>query len=205
MVNQYFLEEERLQWRGAEDNLKSGISGALTEATFRRAQAGDAEAITDLYNHYKPAIYRYLYHRSSSIQEAEELTTEVFIRVIENLPRYKGNGIPFQAWLFRVARNLVIDHYRRLNARQELEIHENIVGSTDDPEVLVERILDAERLREALKRLTPDQSDVIILRFLSGMPISEVAQVLNKSLGAVKMLQSRALESLYQMLKQEEV
>ncbi|MCK6585463.1 MAG: RNA polymerase sigma factor, partial [Anaerolineales bacterium] len=79
------------------------------------------------------------------------------------------------------------------------------VGSTDDPEVLVERILDAERLREALKRLTPDQSDVIILRFLSGMPISEVAQVLNKSLGAVKMLQSRALESLYQMLKQEEV
>lgn len=187
----------------AEVSLKPGISEPNTDTVINRAQNGDARAMTELYNQYKPAIYRYLYHRSGTRQVAEELTTEVFIRVIENLHRYQSRNLPFQAWLFRIARNLAVDHFRSNRARQEIVLEDNMVATNGATESIVERNLDVKQLHQALLSLTPDQCDVIALRFLADMPISQVAHVLNKSQGAVKMLQARALDALYQMMKQK--
>jgi RNA polymerase sigma-70 factor, ECF subfamily len=194
------------EWSGKKssyggDLLEIGITEPKTDAVIRRATRGDANAITELYERYKPVIYRYFYHRVGGRQVAEELTTEVFIRVIENLPRYETTHIPFRAWLFKIARNMAIDHFRRNKTRQHVPLDENDASPDGLPETIVENQADIERLHSALTRLTPDQCDVIVLRFLSGMPIREVAHSLNKSEGSVKMLQSRALEALYEMLK----
>lgn len=183
------------------DKLSPGRTEAVSKETIKRAQNGDANAISELYEQYKPAVYRYLYFRCEGQQVAEELTTEVFIRVIENLPRYKLRSTPFQAWLFRIARNLVIDHYRRSKIRQHLALDENWAGTKEGTESIVERKLDIEELRQALRKLSPDQCDVVVMRFLADMPISQVAQTMKKSQGAVKMLQTRALKSLNGLIK----
>jgi RNA polymerase sigma-70 factor, ECF subfamily len=195
-----------LEWRFSEriwtvDKLSAGKAEAVIQERIKRAQNGDTNAMSELYEHYKPAVYRYLYFRCGAQPVAEELTTEVFIRVIENLPRYKVKSTPFQAWLFRIARNLVIDHYRRSNIRQHLALDENLAGTKEGTESIVERRLDIEELQQALRKLSPDQCDVIVMRFLADMPISQVAQTLKKSQGAVKMLQARALKSLNGLIK----
>jgi len=165
------------------------------------AKNGDSKAISDLYVQYKPPILNYLSNRVGDMQVAEELTTEVFIRMINNLPKYKHKNVPFQVWLFKIARNLVIDHYRVTKNYNHVELHEEIVGNSDLPEIKVEKNLEAEKLRNAIRNLTNDQSDVITLRFIAEMPINQVAKVLNKSEGAIKMLQTRGLEALNKMMK----
>jgi RNA polymerase sigma-70 factor, ECF subfamily len=195
-----------LEWRFFErtwtvNQLEPGKTEAVSEETIKRAQNGDANAMSELYEQFKPSVYRYLYFRSEGQQVAEELTTEVFIRVIESLPRYKIKSTPFQAWLFRIARNLVIDHYRRSKTRQHLMLDENMAGTKEWTESIVEHRLDLEELQQALRKLSPDQCDVIVMRFLADMPISQVAQALKKSQGAVKMLQARALKSLNGLIK----
>lgn len=185
----------------AEVHLESINNLNRSEKLISHAKNGDSRAISDLYNQYKPLILNYLYHRSGDIHIAEGLTTEVFIRMIKNLPHYKNSKAPFQVWLFKIARNLLIDHYRVTKNYQHVELQEDIVGTTDSPETKVEINMEVERLRKALQKLTCDQSDVIILRFIAEMPISQVAQVLKKSEGSVKMLQTRALQSLNQLMK----
>jgi RNA polymerase sigma-70 factor, ECF subfamily len=197
----------KLMWKAAEphpkeDKSATGVSDSTANVVVQRAQEGDETALTELYTQYKPGVYRYLYYRTGIRQVAEELTTEVFIRVIESLPRYHSKNVPFQSWLFRIARNLAIDHFRRHNTHQSVDIDENLVIISEGTEAIVERNLDLEQLHQALLKLSPSQCDVIVLRFLADMPIRQVAQVLKKSEGAVKMLQARALETLSLRMKQ---
>lgn len=165
------------------------------------AKKGDSKAISELYNQYKPRILNYLYHRVGDSQVAEELTTEVFIRMIDNLPKFKLKNVPFQVWLFKIARNLLIDHYRISKKYNHVELHEEIVSNSDLPEIKIEKNMEVEILRNAICNLTDDQSDVITLRFIAEMPINQVAKVLKKSEGAIKMLQTRALQALNKMMK----
>lgn len=185
----------------AEVRLESIKTVNRSEKLLTCAKNGDSKAISDLYNQYKPIILNYLFHSSGDIHIAEGLTTEVFIRMIKNLPKYKKSKVPFQVWLFKIARNLMIDHYRTTKKYQIVELQENLVSSSESPESDVERNLEVEKLRKAIHKLTSDQSDVIILRFIAEMPISQVAQIMKKSEGAVKMLQSRAIQALYQLMK----
>ena len=172
---------------------------------IRKAQAGDETVIAALYERYHVSVFRYLYYRVGDLQTAEDLTSEVFLRMLRFLGGFKPPSAAFGAWLFGIARNLTIDYFRRTGIRNDVELEEDMLATRDDPAAAVERGLNSEVLRRALKKLNVEQRDVIVMRFVSGMPIGEVAQVLGKSEDAVKGLQRRALIALRQTLAEWEV
>ncbi|HEY1408386.1 MAG TPA: sigma-70 family RNA polymerase sigma factor [Promineifilum sp.] len=172
----------------------------LSFDVVRLAREGDSAAMTELYEHYRSRIYGYLFYRVGDTHQAEDLTAEVFLRVVEKLPGYRFQAIPFQAWLFQIARNLAIDHYRKTNAHPMVELDANLITNHESPEQATEWSVIARQLKQALDRLTTEQCDVIVLRFLVGMPVQQVAETLNKSEGSVKALQARGLEALHRML-----
>lgn len=177
----------------------------INNSIVARAKAGEDSALTAIYETYQPKIQRFLYYRVGNLHAAEDLTTEVFLRVLENLPNYRMGDIPFQAWIYQIARNLAIDYFRRQNVRKHDDIDERIPCNGDGPEIIVGHSLLADRLREALGRLTDGQSDVLVMRFISGLSIAETAQSLEKSEGAVKALQARGLEAMQRVLTQKMV
>ena len=186
----------------AQVNLRhrTGMTEELSFEVVRLAREGDSAAMTELYEHYRSRIYGYLFYRVGDTHQAEDLTAEVFLRVVEKLPGYRFQAIPFQAWLFQIARNLAIDHYRKTNAHPMVELDANLITNHESPEQATERSMIARQLKQALDRLTTEQCDVIVLRFLVGMPVQQVAEALNKSEGSVKALQARGLEALHRML-----
>ena len=171
----------------------------MTESShlMQQAQAGDRTAIGELYNQHWPAVFRYLYYRVGDRQAAEDLTAEVFARMLEALPRYRPTGVPFKAWLFQIARNLAVDHFRKAGKRVAVSLDPEMENQMQEsPHARVERSLTNERLQSALSTLNPDQRDVVIMRIIGEMPIREVAQALGKSEDAVKGLQRRGLLAL---------
>jgi RNA polymerase sigma-70 factor (ECF subfamily) len=179
---------------------RTGMPDALAEHVILSAQAGNSDAIATLHQTYHQQIYRYFYYRTGEHHTAEDLTGEVFVKLIQSLPHYQMRQAPFRAWLFQIARNLAVDHYRRMSVRQLTQITEVVEDPRPTPEALAERRLTHDYLRNALRRLTPDQCDVIVMRFLADMPIAEVARILNKSESAIKNLQLRGLAALQQIL-----
>jgi RNA polymerase sigma-70 factor, ECF subfamily len=170
-----------------------------------RAQKGDTQVIGMLYEQYHPGIFRYLYYRVGDQQTAEDLTSEVFLRMLRFLPAYRSQNVAFQAWLFQIARNLAIDHHRQMLVRNPVRLEEDLIAGNDDPAVATEHGLTSQSLRRALSRLTEEQRDVIVMRFVSAMPIAEVAQTLHKSEAAIKGLQRRALVALRETLNEWEI
>jgi RNA polymerase sigma-70 factor (ECF subfamily) len=177
----------------------------INEALITRAQAGNASAIGELYELYQDDLFRYLFYRVSDEVSAEDLTSEVFLRVIKALPGYQRNKVPFRAWIFRIAHNLTVDHYRKESVRNHIEIDEHLITDQVGPEQVVEQNLDIQRLVEALRALTPDQREVIILRFVLGLSIREAAQSVEKSDTAVKAAQRRGLQALRRILEERKV
>ncbi len=164
------------------------------------AQHGNPEATGTLYNRYHQSIYRYLYYRTGNAQIAEDLTSDVFLKMVQALPRYHYDTISFPAWLFQIARNLAIDHYRRNNSHPITTLAEDQDSPEPDLESTIDFHLTCRGLADALARLDENQRDVILLRFIEGMPIAETAGVLHKSEDAVKALQRRGLTALRFML-----
>lgn len=172
---------------------------------IRDAQQGDNTAITELYEQHYLGVYRFLYYRVNNQQVAEDLTSDVFVRMIDSLPKYEKQDASFRAWLFQIARNLSIDYYRKMAIRNHSPLEENLVAKAEDIGLVIDQRLTSQNLRLALAQLTDDQRDVIVLRFVAGMPISEVAQLMKKSDDAVKGLQRRALNTLRDVLAELEV
>lgn len=172
---------------------------------IRRAQQGDTKMISDLYEHYHLSVFRYLYYRVGDQQTAEDLTSEVFVRMLRFLSGFKPPSSSFQAWLFQIARNLSTDHYRKMSVRKHVPLEENLIAESVDLDETVQNTLTSEKLQQALAALKDEQRDVILLRFVAGLPIAEVAQSLNKSEDAVKGLQRRALTALREKLTQWEI
>ncbi len=169
------------------------------------AKAGDAEAFGHLYEAYLDRIYRYIYFRVTDEQTAEDLISQVFMKAWENLGRYQPSGRPFIAWLYTIAHNTVIDHYR---TRKETIAIENTVSLASDapsPHEQVELHFEADNLRAALHTLTPEQQQVVVLKFLAGMTTDEIASQLMKSAGAVRALQMRALQALAKQMLTDEL
>ncbi len=166
------------------------------------ASQGDGEAVAQLYQRYAPAIFRYVYYRLGDRETAEDMTSEVFCRALEGLPRYQQRGLPFSAWLYRIAGARVIDHYRRARRRPTTDLHPGLPARTGDPVVTAELQLTDEELRWAVTQLTAAQQQVVVLRFVEGLSHEEVARIIGRSEGAVRVLQYRALETLRRILQE---
>jgi RNA polymerase sigma-70 factor (ECF subfamily) len=172
---------------------------------IRRAQEGEPNVVGDLYERYQRGIFRFIYYRVGDLHTAEDLTSDVFLRMIEKLPNYSGHSVTFQAWLFQIARNLSIDHYRKSSIRKNVQLMDDFPEGGDGPLEMVSKGLTSEKLYHALVQLPENQRDVIVMRFIVGMPVREVAQALHKSDNSIKGLQRRALQSLRDILIQWEV
>jgi RNA polymerase sigma-70 factor (ECF subfamily) len=176
---------------------------------IHRAQKGDAEMISVLYDCYHESIFRYLYYRTGDRHTAEDLTSEVFERMLRFLGSFKPPANAFGAWLFQIARNCSTDHYRKMRGKENLELVEETIPARDvlasGMDGNIEKALTSDMLRKALEQLNEDQREVVIMRFISGMPIGEVAKTIGKSEDAVKGLQRRALMSLRDVLNGWEV
>ena len=164
------------------------------------AIGGDPKAFGALYDHYQPQIYRFLFLKVAGREEAEDLTHQVFLNVWLGIPRYKHRGFPFSSWLYQIARNQVVDHYR---AHREAVSLEGI-----DPEAFADRFseedldknLEVERAIGTIRSLKQEYQDVLILRFVEDLSVKEVASTMDKSEGAIKLLQHRALKILREKL-----
>ncbi len=177
------------------------MTDANREALIRRAQEGDAEAMAEIYQLYAPVVFRYFFFRVSDQATAEDLAGEVFLDLVKALPRYVARGIPFTAWLFRIAHARLVDHHRRTAYRQTEELSEALVDHASDPEGEVVDRAGTRRLEDAIMALTDEQRTVIQLRFLDRFSLEETAEAMGKTTGAIKALQHRALRELARILK----
>lgn len=170
---------------------------------LKKAQDGDAEAFGELYELHAPAIFRFIYAHIDNRLDAEDLTEDVFFRAWRSLPSYKDQGVPFLALLFRIARNAVIDHYRRsAHSKQQTSIEDIIVhdGRPGPVETVITN-LEHQEVRLVLEQLREDYSTVLALRFLSELSPEETAKVMGRSAGAVRVLQHRALTALRSLIE----
>ncbi len=167
---------------------------------IQAAKAGDARAFSTLYLRYQPRIYRYVFFRVNDVSAAEDLTSEVFVRLVENIHGYYDTGRPLLAWLYTIARNLLTDYYRREARSLLTPIDENIPSDGADPVRQAHLSFEQQRIAEAMLELTEDQRQVIALKFFEEYDNEKTAAILNKTVGAVKSLQHRALASLARLL-----
>lgn len=174
---------------------------ASQDELVRRAVAGDPEAFGDLYDRMVDRIYRFVYFRTQDPADAEDLTSKVFLKAWDALPRYRRSRAPFSAWLYRIARHVVIDHHRASRAMADLDAQANNLqdpGQAPEPEA--ERGLEAQALHRALQTLTGEQREVLILKFVDELPTSQIASILGKRPGAIRALQMRGLDALAEAL-----
>jgi len=166
---------------------------------IKKAQHGDQCAFGELYECHAPVIFRYLLAHLDSRMDAEDLTGEVFLKAWQSLPKYNERGVPFRAFLFRVARNVLVDHYRKSN-RLDSKTSEELDGykQENDPELIetVGNRMEHQKILKVLSRLRPDYRSVLTLRFISDLSPEETAQVMERSVGAIRVLQHRALAAL---------
>ncbi len=174
------------------------MSEPASDRAVGRAQRGEVDAVGALYDQHREAVFRYVRSRVGDLHTADDLTGEVFKRMLIGLPRYRPTGLPFRAWLFRIARNLLIDHYRRESRvdLRPLDEAEQAGVAAPDPAPLVERQAALDQVYAALAELDPLQREVLTLRFLSGLSLRETAQALGRTEDSIKALQRRGLAGL---------
>lgn len=170
----------------------------------RRAQGYEADALGRIYEIYFPKVYQYAYLQLGEPQMAEDLASGVMLQVVESIDRFHYRGTPFGAWVFRIARNRIIDLHRRKKRRQHVELQDGIPTDYGAPHRETERVLEHERVREALDVLTVEQRQVVLLKFAEGLSNQSISEVIGRSQGAVKSLQHRALLTLRKTLRDPE-
>ncbi len=162
----------------------------------------DPEAFGLLYERYVAQIYRYLYYRTGNPQDAEDLTARTFYRALEHLPRYQERGLPFSAWLYRIAHNIVVN-WQRDRRRHPVVALDRVVTHTEEsnPQEVLEEEEERERLREAFRALAPDRQELLILKFVEGMSNAQIGAIMGRSEGAIKSLYHRTLLELKKNLE----
>ncbi len=174
------------------DNDKTGTR-KLNEANLAR-----------LYEEYYDKIARYVYTHIGDRSEAEDIAGEVFLKALESLKSYTERGIPMQAWLFRIAHNLMVDYLRKAEKRKTVSIDTVEIASDIDPVTSVEKSMELEQLTKAMEQLTWEQGEVLRLRFFGELTSKETGSILKKSDGAVREMQRSALEKLRNLLVTEQ-
>lgn len=174
-----------------------------------RAQKKDPEAFGELYDAHFDRVYRYVVIRVRNQADAEDLTQQVFLKALEHIGSYHYRGMPFSAWLFRIAHNQIVDHWRKKSREKGKvmpmeQIDDSAMTGGDDPADLAERQASFEEVAAACEFLTDSQREVISLRFAGGLSVAETAKVMGKREGAVKVLQHAALVKLRRRLCAED-
>ena len=172
---------------------------------IQQATSGDADAFGKLYDMYVDRVYRHLYYRVGSVMDAEDLTQQVFFKAWQAIDRYKRTASPFVAWLMTISHNLVIDFYRTKYKKDKTFLEAEVMAdeSATSPEQVTEARFEQQELRRAILQLPREQQQVILLRFVEGFRNPEVASILGKSEGAIRVMLHRALAKLRQILEKE--
>lgn len=176
---------------------------AMIQQIIERAKARDNEAIAYLYEKYAQPIYRYIRYRVFSPLDAEDLTAEVFIKMLEGLAKYQYTGAPFEAWLYRIAAARIIDFQRKQNRRPQAPLSDETLDSRPLPEEVLQDRQEFDSLQNALTQLPDEAQTVLLLRFIERKSHQEVADFMGKSVPAVKSIQYRALVQLTALLGSE--
>ncbi|MBN1201857.1 MAG: sigma-70 family RNA polymerase sigma factor [Anaerolineae bacterium] len=167
---------------------------------IKRARQGERDAIAALYRRHVQAIYRYVRYRVPEDAAADDLTAEVFLRMVEGLPRFQLNGAPFEAWLYRIASARVADHYRQRSRHPQQALSDTQADRSVSPEGVLQTTEEEAELRTALQQLSAEHQDILLLRFVERKSHAEVAEILGKSVTAIKSAQHRALSRLAELL-----
>lgn len=168
---------------------------------IRKAKQGEAASFGILYDHYTPQIYRFIYLKTGNKSEAQDLLHEVFLRAWQNVAGYNDRGLPFSSWLYQIARNRVIDYYRTKKDHRDLTEVELVAA----PEIsLIDNKLSLKKIMEALKQLNEEYQSIIIMRFVNDLSPGDIAAALDKSEGAVRLAQHRALSKLREIINNQE-
>jgi RNA polymerase sigma-70 factor (ECF subfamily) len=159
--------------------------------------------LAELYEEYYARISRYAFVHIGEKNDAEDIAGETFLRALKTLDSYQERGVPINAWLFKIAHNLVVDYLRKKTKVKMQSMDITPVADNEDPSMLVEKNIQIEKIKGAMQNLTADQRTVIGLRFLGGMTSKEVATIMNKNDGAVREMQRAAIERLRNILAAE--
>ena len=169
----------------------------LDESALVEQAKNDREAFGILYERHVDSIYSYVYYRTGNSHDAEDLTTRVFMRAIQAIGAYEDRGVPFSAWLYRIARNMLANFYRDRGKRQLVPLDSVTERQSDDgPEKTAESIEDRQALLAAIRRQPADRQELLILKYMDRMSNAEIGQILDRSEGAIKSLYFRTLVSL---------
>ncbi len=189
----------------AAERTSPGESADRVRELVERGQRGDRDALEELYLIHFDRIYSYLHVSVGNRHDAEDLTTQTFLRMLEKIGSFKWQSAPFSAWLFRIAHNLAMDHFR---ARRRWQLEEQVPEPPGEEapsaEAAALQTIGRESMLELIERLSPEQQQVLTLKFVLNLSNAEVATILDKTEGAVKSLQHRALVSLEKRLQQQE-
>lgn len=173
----------------------------LEREIVERARSGDRDSLAELYDQYFPRVYHYVLARTGNPAEAEDITEDIFVRMLSGIGRFEWRQAPFAAWLFRIARNQLVSHLRHNGVRRgETQIPESMVDNAPDPFTQVDTKLSFDRVLEVSQALPNAQREVIWLRFAAGLSVGDTARVLGKREGNVKVLQHQAIARLRKLL-----
>jgi RNA polymerase sigma-70 factor, ECF subfamily len=182
---------------------RAPAAGEEVRRLVERAQAGDREALEELYLLHFDRIYSYLHMSVGNRHDAEDLTTQTFLRMLEKIGKFRWQSAPFSAWLFRIAHNLAMDHFRANRRWQpEEEVPEPHGSEEPSAEAAALHSIGRQSMLELIEELSPEQQQVLTLKFVFSFSNADVATILGKTEGAVKSLQHRALVSLQKQLDQ---
>lgn len=173
------------------------------EALVRRAQDGDASSFAGLYERFHDKIFRYVYFKTGNPNDAEDITEDVFLRMLESINSFRWKGHPFSSWLFRIAHNLIVDHFRKRSRQKNTPLEDagELAGaSSHQLEADLDIKLSVERVQLAMEGLTDLQKEVMSLRFAAGLSVRETAEAVGKRENAVKALQHAAIKKLRVLL-----
>jgi RNA polymerase sigma-70 factor, ECF subfamily len=187
----------------AESPSPSGVAQSEIRSLVERAQAGDRNALEDLYLIHFDRIYGYLHMTVGNRHDAEDLTTQTFLKMLESIGRFRFRSAPFSAWLFRIAHNLAMDHFR---ASRRVQLEEEVPEPVDQEmsaEVAAFQSIGRASMLDLIEELSPEQKQVLTLKFVFDFSNLDAATILGKTEGAVKSLQHRALVALQKRLASE--
>ena len=168
------------------------------EDVLVRASSGDKDAFGELYERYTERIFNYVYYRTGNVHDAEDLTARVFQRAMNHIRNYTDRGVPFSAWLYRIAHNLVANWHRDRSRKQEIPLDDVPIlpAKGDHPETNLVRTEEQEALLRFIRRLPSERQTLLILKFVENLSNAEIGQIMGRSEGAVKSLYHRTLLSL---------